>query len=68
MKIKINKELQKKCKSASEKLGCSSVEEFVTRILERETDKIISQTEGKQENTKNEEAIKNRLKGLGYID
>jgi len=65
-KLKVTKELLDKCKLAAEKLGCSSVDEFITAILEKEADKIISQSD--QESAEDMDAIKNKLQGLGYID
>jgi len=63
-KIKLNNELFTKCKDAAEKIGCSSVEEFIINIIERETEKILNQTDNQQDL----DAIKNKLQGLGYID
>jgi hypothetical protein len=57
--VKIEKELYEKAKKAAELAGYSSVDEFVTHILEDAT-----KTEGGQDN--DEELLK-RLKGLGYI-
>ena len=65
-KIKVSKELMEKIKLAAELSGCSSPDEFITNVLERESDKINNQA--KQEQTQDNEIIKNRLKGLGYID
>lgn len=66
-KIKIPKPLMEKIKSASERSGCSSVDEFITNVLEKEADRINNQTQAKT-GKKDDEIIKNRLKGLGYID
>ena len=63
-KIKLNNEIYRKCKDASEKAGCSSVEEFVITVIERETEKILNQSDNQQDL----DAIKNKLQGLGYID
>ena len=43
----------------------SSVEEFITHVLERE---LRSMESAGDENAADEEAIANRLKGLGYIE
>ncbi len=67
-KLKVSKELLDKCKLAAEKLSCSSVDEFVSTTLEKEADKIISQSNSNQESAEDMEGIKNKLKGLGYID
>ena len=58
-KIKLDKELYDKVKMYSEIAGYSSVEEFVTHVLEKE----IAQFE----DAESEEEIKKRLRGLGYI-
>lgn len=67
-KIKLSKELYDKVKVAAEVLGCASVEEFVSGILEREIEELLSQA-GKNEATPEEvEEITNKLKGLGYLE
>jgi len=58
-KIKIDKALVDKLRKLAELSGYSSVEEFVTHVLEREVAKI--------EEAGSEEEIKKKLKGLGYI-
>ncbi len=58
-KIKIDKDLYEKAKEASEKAGYSSVDEFVTHILE----KIVDSSDTDD----NDEDVIERLKGLGYI-
>ncbi|NIO22299.1 MAG: hypothetical protein GTN76_16620 [Candidatus Aenigmarchaeota archaeon] len=58
-RIKIDKELYNKAKQVAEAAGYSSLEEFITTILERE----IESTEGRD----NDEVIIKRMKGLGYI-
>lgn len=58
-KIKINKDLLKKAGTYAEKAGYSSVEEFISHIVEKEISKI--------EETASEEEVKKRLQGLGYI-
>ena len=59
LNIKIDKDLLKKAKAYAEKAGYSSVEEFVSHVIEKE----IS---GADESA-SEEEIKKRLQGLGYI-
>jgi len=58
-KIKIDKELLAVAEEYSEKAGYSSVEEFVEHLIQRE----ISGS-GESED---EETLKERLRGLGYI-
>ncbi len=58
-KVKLDKDLLEKVKKFSEMAGYSSVEEFITHCLEKE----ISSLEGSD----NEEEVKKKLKGLGYI-
>ncbi|MCB1194730.1 hypothetical protein KDK77_00970 [bacterium] len=65
-KIKITKELLEKVKLAAELSGCSSTDEFIANVLEREADKINNQA--KKQQAEDSAVIKNRLKGLGYID
>ena len=60
-KIKIDKELYAKLKHYAAVTGYSSVNEFVTHVLEKELRKIEEATTG------DGEAIKKSLKGLGYI-
>jgi len=58
-KIKLPKELYQKVEKFAELAGYSSVEEFVVHILEKETSKL--------DGSDDEEEIKKRLQGLGYI-
>jgi metal-responsive CopG/Arc/MetJ family transcriptional regulator len=58
-KIKIEKDLLDKVRKFAELSGYSSVEEFITHVLEKEIAKI--------EDADSEEEIKKKLKGLGYI-
>ena len=55
-KIKIDKELLKKAREYAAKAGYTSVEEFVSHIIEKEISKLAEA-----------EAVKKRLQGLGYI-
>ena len=59
-KIKIEKNLFEKVKAQAEAAGYSSVEEFVTHLLEKEV--------AKQSEAEDEEVLKKRLQGLGYIE
>lgn len=58
-KVKIEKELYAKAKKFSEAAGYSSVDEFVSHLLEREVSKL--------DDAETDEEITKRLKGLGYI-
>ncbi len=58
-KIKIEKGLYEKIKKISLLLGYSSVNEFVTHVLEKEVIKL--------EEVEDDPDIMERLKGLGYI-
>jgi len=58
-KIKLDGELWDRVKAAADAGGYSSPEEFVTHVLEKE----LSTLDGAAD----EEEIKKRLQGLGYI-
>jgi len=58
-KIKLDKELVARVKKYADIAGYSSVEEFITHALEKELAKLEGATD--------EEEIKKRLRGLGYI-
>ena len=58
-KIKLDKDLLEKVKTYAEIAGYSSVEEFITHVLEKEIEKL--------EEADSEEEIKQKLQGLGYI-
>ena len=58
-KIKIDDALLEKAGKYSKLAGYSSAEEFINHALEKEIAKL--------EDADSEEAIKKRLKGLGYI-
>ncbi|PHX64706.1 MAG: hypothetical protein CK550_08570 [Gemmatimonadetes bacterium] len=57
--IKLDRALLAKVKRYSDLAGYSSVDEFVTHVLEKELAKF--------EGSDSEEEIKKKLKGLGYI-
>ncbi len=59
-KIKIDKDLLEKVKKYAALAGYSSTEEFVQHVLEREIGKL-------EEGGADEEEIKKRMQGLGYI-
>jgi len=60
-KIKIDRELYGRLKETAVERGYSSVDEFVTHVLEREISK------GGGGGTPDEEEIKKKLEGLGYL-
>ena len=57
--IKLEKALVARAKRYADLAGYSSVDEFVTHVLEKELAKI--------DGSESEEEIKKKLKGLGYI-
>ena len=59
-KIKIDSGLFSRAKRLTEAEGYSSVEEFVTHIIEREISRF--------ETTEGEKKVADRLRGLGYIE
>lgn len=63
-KIKIDDDLYARAKKISDTAGYSSVDEFIAHVLEKE---IQTLTGGGDYSAEDEEKIKERLKGLGYI-
>jgi len=59
-KIKIDSNLLARAKDAAEAAGYSSVEEFVTHIIETEL--------AKNRSSDTDEKVADQLRGLGYID
>lgn len=57
--VKLDKHLLAKAKRYADLAGYSSVEEFITHVLEKEIARI--------EESDSEEEIKKKLKGLGYL-
>jgi hypothetical protein len=57
--VKLDKALLARVKRYADLAGYSSVDEFVTHVLEKELAKL--------EGSDSEEDIKKKLKGLGYI-
>jgi len=62
-KLAIEDELFDKLKKCADSAGYSSPQEFAVHVLEKEVDRILG---GGGET--DEEIIKKRLQGLGYID
>ncbi len=59
-KIKIDNALFARAKDAAQVAGYSSLEEFITHIIEAEV--------AKHETTDDDEKITDQLRGLGYIE
>jgi hypothetical protein len=58
-KIKLEKDLYDRVKKYAEIVGYSSIDEFVTHVLEKELSNV--------DDSASEEEIKKRLQGLGYL-
>ena len=58
-KIKLEKELYDRIKRYAEIAGYSSVDEFVTHVLEKELSSV--------DDSADEDEVKKRLQGLGYL-
>lgn len=61
-KVKLDKDLLERCRKYAEEAGYTSVEEFITHVLEKELRK------GRTATPEDEEKVAKRLKGLGYIE
>ncbi len=61
-RIKIDDVLLRKAKECAEREGYSSVDEFVAHALEKEIARLEAGQSG------DEEEIRKRLQGLGYIE
>ena len=59
-KIKIDSALLARAKDAAESAGYSSVEEFITYLIETEL--------AKSQSSDADEKVADQLRGLGYID
>jgi len=59
-KIKIDKGLYDRAKEVADKAGYSSVDEFITNVLEKELAKL--------DDAETDEQLQERLRGLGYIE
>ena len=60
-KIKVEKDLYERMITAAEKAGYTSVDEFVTHVLERETAKLDNLSTDEKE-------AEQQLRGLGYLE
>ena len=63
-RIKLDDELAEKVKKCAVIAGYSSPDEFVMHVLEKEVTTIL----GSGAESDDEEAVRKRLKGLGYIE
>lgn len=59
-KIKIDKALYDRASAMAQKAGYSSVDEFVTSMIEKELAKL--------EDNSDQKNLEERLRGLGYIE
>lgn len=59
-KLKIDKKLYSQLECAASAKGYSSTEEFIIHVLEKAAEH--------ENNRESEEAVRNRLKGLGYVE
>ena len=59
-KIKIDSNLFARAKDAAETAGYSSVEEFITHVIETEV--------AKHETSDDDQQVTDQLRGLGYIE
>jgi metal-responsive CopG/Arc/MetJ family transcriptional regulator len=62
--VKLDKHLLERVKKFAKIAGYSSPEEFITHTLERE----LSKLEEAEQGPKGEQAVLERLRGLGYIE
>ncbi|MFH1269226.1 MAG: hypothetical protein ABIK89_26145 [Planctomycetota bacterium] len=60
-KIKIDEDLYENVKRAARRAGYASPEEFIRHVLEKETSGILLTDD-------DEEKVKERLQGLGYLE
>ncbi len=60
-KIKIDANLYDRAKKASQAAGYSSVEEFITHLIEKGVSQLETPSEG-------DDAVADQLRGLGYIE
>jgi hypothetical protein len=64
-RIKLDRELLGRCRKQADLLGYSSVEEFITHVLEKE---LRSTERTGADAEEDQEEMARRLKGLGYIE
>jgi dihydrodipicolinate reductase len=66
--LKIPPHILEKAKVAAEISGASSIDEFVSQIIETEADRVIASTGSKEASADEVEDIAQKLKGLGYLE
>ncbi|MDD7473121.1 MAG: hypothetical protein SPJ04_06520 [Bdellovibrionota bacterium] len=69
-KIQVESSLYEKLKKVTDTMGVS-VNEFATKVLENEVDKILGAASSKDASDLSQseiDAISKKLKGLGYLD
>lgn len=72
-KIKLRPALLEKVKLAAERVGCSSVAEFIERTLEREVTRVLAENNAatgapRSASQSDVQKIADKLKGLGYLE
>ncbi len=63
--VKLDKALLERVKKYAEAAGYSSTDEFITHAIEKELAKL---DEAKGDGAETDQAVLDRLKGLGYIE
>jgi hypothetical protein len=66
-KITLDESIYQKAKIAAGIIGCS-VDEFIVKVLERESDKVMATTSNQNPSAAEVDEIANQLKGLGYLE
>jgi hypothetical protein len=64
-KIRLNDAILERIKEAMDRAGYSSIDEFIETAIERELERIDASFEITPEE---EEKVRERLRGLGYIE
>ncbi len=67
-KISVPSTLYSKLEKVSAVQGCTSVDEYVERILENEAERVLASQEGAEISAAEVESIASKLKGLGYLE
>ena len=67
-KIKISDAVLEKARRAAEQLGSASLDEYIEKIVERDADRVLSQSNNKKLSEAEVQNIANSLKGLGYLE
>lgn len=62
-RIKIDEGLLERARQCAKREGYSSVEEFIAHVLEKEIERL-----NQGDSSADQEEIRKRLQGLGYID